>query len=398
MLQSFFFMRRKIAATVAAVVVAIVVTGCQSVPLRAQDEKPAKKDEKKETPKADPDSAVGKFQAAIADFDDKQATLQALRKEYQTAKEARQKEIATEFDKTVAGLQESLPKIRDLALAAYDEKADADPKVLEFLTAMINRDLSLDKYEETIKHANVLIEKGCKDAMVLGLAGQAAYALDQFDQAEKFLTDARANGRVDRMSSQILGEIEEAKEAWAKEQEVRKAEAEKDDNPRVKIETSKGVVIVELYENEAPDTVGNFVSLVKKKFYDGIKFHRVLPNFMAQAGCPNGLGNGGPGYKIFCECDKPEHRKHFRGTLSMAKTELKNTGGSQFFLTFRRTSHLDGKHTVFGRVIEGLEILEKLQRIDPQSPSGAEPDKIVKATVIRDRGHEYKPNVAAKGD
>src|SRR5262249_42783381 len=156
------------------------------------------------------------------------------------------------------------------------------------------------------------------------------------------------------------------------------------DLPRVKLETTKGTIIIELFENEAPQTVGNFVSLVEKKFYDGLTFHRVLGGFMAQGGDPTGTGTGGPGYHILCECFKPEARQHCRGTLSMAHAG-RDTGGSQFFLTFRPTTHLNGRHTAFGRVIEGMDVLAKLQRRDPQAANPPEPDKIVKAKVLRKR-------------
>ena len=138
------------------------------------------------------------------------------------------------------------------------------------------------------------------------------------------------------------------------------------------------------------DQLLNFVVQARDGFYDGLTFHRVLPGFMAQAGCPNGTGTGGPGYQIPCECQQENHRDHFRGTLSMAHAG-KDTGGSQFFLTFRRTAHLDGRHTVFGRVIDGLDVLAKLQRRDPQRPGQPEPDTIVKAEVLRKRDHEYVP-------
>ena len=146
-----------------------------------------------------------------------------------------------------------------------------------------------------------------------------------------------------------------------------------------------------MFENEAPEAVGNFVSLVENKFYDGLSFHRVLGNFMAQGGCPLGTGTGDPGYKIYCECYKENHRNHFRGTLSMAHAG-KDTGGSQFFLTFVPTTHLNGRHTAFGRVIQGMDVLAKLQRIDPDDPAKPAPDKIVKAEVIRKRDHKYEPN------
>jgi cyclophilin family peptidyl-prolyl cis-trans isomerase len=156
--------------------------------------------------------------------------------------------------------------------------------------------------------------------------------------------------------------------------------------PQVLLKTSKGDVLIELYEDEAPNTVANFISLVEKKYYDGLKFHRVIDRFMAQGGDPTGTGSGGPGYAVPCECYRSDARKHQRGTLSMAHAG-KDTGGSQFFLTFVPTAHLDGKHTVFGQVIQGMENVDKLKRTD----EGGNPDEIIEAKVVRKRDHEYKP-------
>ena len=158
--------------------------------------------------------------------------------------------------------------------------------------------------------------------------------------------------------------------------------------PQVTLKTTKGDVVIELYEDEAPNAVANFISLVEKKFYDGVPFHRVIEGFMAQTGDPTGTGTGGPGYAIRCECTAPNARKHQRGSLSMAHAGP-DTGGSQFFLTFVATRHLDGRHTVFGQVIEGMENVDKLKRRDPQL--GGASDKIISATVVRKRNHEYKP-------
>jgi cyclophilin family peptidyl-prolyl cis-trans isomerase len=179
------------------------------------------------------------------------------------------------------------------------------------------------------------------------------------------------------------------RELWAKEQAIRAAEAKVDDLPRVKLKTSKGDIVIELFENEAPQSTANFLTLVKSGFYDGVAFHRVLPQFMAQGGDPKGDGSGGPGYSIRCECYQPNYRHHFRGSFSMAHAG-RDTGGSQFFLTFVPTPHLDGKHTVFGRVIEGIEVLGELQKRDPEASNPPAPDKIIKAEALRDRGHEYK--------
>jgi peptidyl-prolyl cis-trans isomerase B (cyclophilin B) len=121
---------------------------------------------------------------------------------------------------------------------------------------------------------------------------------------------------------------------------------------------------VEFYENDAPKAVENFVTLSKKGFYDGLTFHRVIPNFVIQGGCPIGNGTGGPGYKIDCELDG-DNQYHDRGVLSMAHAG-RNTGGSQFFICHSRdnTSHLDRRHTCFGKVVEGLEIIDQIRQGD----------------------------------
>ena len=130
---------------------------------------------------------------------------------------------------------------------------------------------------------------------------------------------------------------------------------------KVKISTDKGDMIAELYDNETPIAVNNFKDLIGKKFYDGLNFHRVIPNFVIQGGCPNGTGSGGPGYNIPCEVTAPK-QVHDRGVLSMAHAG-RNTGGSQFFVCHSRqgTAHLDGNHTCFGKVNEGLEVIDAIK-------------------------------------
>lgn len=124
------------------------------------------------------------------------------------------------------------------------------------------------------------------------------------------------------------------------------------------IEMDKGTITIELFEKEAPGTVGNFAKLIGEGFYDGLTFHRVIPGFVAQGGCPNGTGTGGPGYTIPCETKGNPH-KHLRGSLSMAHRGP-NTGGSQFFLVYEPQPHLDGLHTVFGRVIDGMDVVDAI--------------------------------------
>ena len=132
-----------------------------------------------------------------------------------------------------------------------------------------------------------------------------------------------------------------------------------------KINTDKGTMVVEFYEKDAPNTVNNFVKLTKEGFYKDLNFHRVIPGFVAQGGCPNGNGMGGPGYKIDCELNG-ENQYHDKGVLSMAHAG-RNTGGSQFFICHipdNATQHLDRNHTCFGKVVEGLDVIEKIQQGD----------------------------------
>ena len=133
-----------------------------------------------------------------------------------------------------------------------------------------------------------------------------------------------------------------------------------------KIETDKGVMWVKLYPEETPNTVANFNALASSGFYDNLNFHRVIPGFMAQGGCPHGTGTGGPGYAIPCETSLNTHR-HVKGTLSMAHAGP-NTGGSQFFICFAPAPHLDGVHTVFGGIeaddSDSMAVLDSIEMQD----------------------------------
>ena len=121
-----------------------------------------------------------------------------------------------------------------------------------------------------------------------------------------------------------------------------------------------GDIVIELFDKEAPGTVQNFIDLINKGFYNGLRFHRVIPGFVAQGGCPNGNGTGGPGYTIKDELFGNPH-KHERGALSMAHRGP-NTGGSQFFIVYEPQPHLDGVHTVFGKVIEGMDVVDGIHQ------------------------------------
>jgi cyclophilin family peptidyl-prolyl cis-trans isomerase len=343
--------------------------------------------------------ARGEFDKLMEDWKVILKKMRELRTSFQTAKEGdEQKKLTDEFNAEVAKGRQLLPKLRDTALAAYQETGSADPQLERFLLKFVADSVDQDNFEEGLAMSKELLKAGCTEKLLPGAAAICAYAVGDFAGAEGYFKTASDTGifqsadtELAKLGMQFSPLVETEKKLWEKEEAIRKAEAEKDDLPRVKMTTNKGVIVLELFENEAPDTVGNFISLVEKKFYDGKNFHRVLQHFMAQGGDPKGDGTGGPGYQIYCECHKPDYRRHFRGCLSMAHAG-RDTGGSQFFLTFRPTPELDGRHTCFGRVIEGMDVLAKIQRRDPEMMDREIiPDKIVTAEVVRKRKHDYVP-------
>ena len=321
---------------------------------------------------------VGELTVLQAEYQQPDADKTAIENKFNaTRNQARTAALTLERTAAAAVLSnpentEACAVVRDVLKSAM--QAD-DPRTVVSLTATLH-------------------EVGKADEEILLTGATAAMITSELELAEKFLKAAEVAGVDGSKVAGLQKAIERERLKVEAEMALRATEKEVDDLPRVKIETTKGTIVVELFENEAPNTVANFVSLVESHFYDDTPFHRVIPGFMAQGGDPTGTGTSGPGYTIACECDVPDARKHFLGSLSMAHAG-KDTGGSQFFLTFAPTEHLDGRHTVFGRVIEGFEILPKITRTEgPQA--GSSRDKILKAEIIRKRDHEYKPKTTPR--
>lgn len=337
------------------------------------------------------DEARAEYEKAFSDWKQILKDLREVKQKYDVAsKDADYGVFQKQWSELISKGNKQLATLRDAAAKAYAAAPNTDPEITRTLVKMATDAVSSDDYVVASQLSKLLIENNSGESSMLDVAGTAAYGQDDFDTAEKYFKEADAVSKLSTIGQDLYQSIPAAKELWVKEQEIRKAEAAKDDLPRVKLTTSKGDIVLELYENEAPDTVGNFINLVEKGFYNGLTFHRVLPGFMAQGGDPKGDGTSGPGYKIFCECNKPDYRHHFAGSISMAHAG-KDTGGSQFFLTFKATPFLDGKHTCFGRVVEGLDVLAHLQKRDPEKENPPQPDKIIGAEVIRKRDHAYTP-------
>ncbi len=342
------------------------------------------------------------FENVFSEWKDLLAEMKQLKDEYRGAKPARRAEIDARYGVLLKQAEPTLSKLLEKAQAALIEAPQGSRDALgQFLLTVAGDRYAREDYEGFLPLAKTLLSTGYSDKKFLGSTGISAFMTGDFDVAVKCLKTAKENSALPNLTGEpVPGQTAERwlkdaaifQENWKKEEAIRAAEEKAGDLPRVLLKTNKGDIELELFENEAPNTVANFISLVEKGFYNGSPMHRVISNFMAQGGDPSGTGMGDPGYAIRCECYQANHRLHFRGTLSMAHSG-RDTGGAQFFIAFVPTRELDGRHTVFGRVTKGIEVLCKLQRRDPQKREDAniEPDKILEASVLRKRNHAYEP-------
>jgi len=378
----------------AAVLIAFTAQICQT----AKADEPSPDEELKGI-------AAEKWEAAYGEWKDNIIAMRDLRLKYATASEENLDEKLAELEDEYRELIEKgrnlLPRLRMLSKAAFVEAPNVDRQVTRFLVKLAEDDVARDDFARAFEIAKLLKEYDNPDPDIHQIAAISAFALHDFDAALKYFEEADEAKKLNaEWESKFRQSAVSYKRLWVEEQKIREAEELAGDLPRVLLKTSKGDIVLELFENEAPQTVGNFISLVKKGFYDGLSFHRVMSNFMAQGGCPKGDGKGGPGYNIYCECYKGDHRKHFTGSLSMAHTSQRDTGGSQFFITYLPTPNLNGKHTVFGRVIEGMDAVQALTRRQPREkkqgvidrrPPPPDGDTIIEAKVLRKRDHAYQP-------
>ncbi len=300
------------------------------------------------------------------------------------------KDLESQVTELRSKFQTATPEVKQLLLKKYQEISAESVSLLPRLQAAAEREYALNPNEDEavtkslvrLILSNVLREQAAPTGSLIRYDGEAlrlAQLLSDNDCPEsyfKMLTDAPQVANL--FSKELINEIM-----------MRRSEV-KANLPRVKLTTTRGEIVVELFEDNAPNTVANFIELVNDKYYDGKTFHRVLSNFMAQCGSADNAGGGSTGFTIACECVRENYRRHFTGTLAMAHAG-KNTGSAQFYMTFRRTNHLDGKHTVFGRVVSGLDVLNAIKKTDAADINETEFDKIETAVVLRKRDHEYKP-------
>ena len=342
---------------------------------------------------AAPDVAT-EWAGLVKDMETFKETMESLKLRFSKAVGPEKSKIAKEASGLVTTFQtKTYPRMTKLAAEVYK----LDPENTVAAELMLETLFSSNQYPELIKVSETVLKKDPKAQLAANFNGVGKFAEHDFEGAIKVLKAAEVDGiLIPQIGGQYLNTAELYVDFWKKEQAIREKEdaATGDEQlPIVKLTTTKGDIEILMLENEAPNSVANFISLVEKKYYDGTKFHRVIPSFMAQGGDPNSrdmpelAGQGGPGYTIACECYQDNARRHFAGTLSMAHAG-KDSGGSQFFLTHLPTNHLNpapdkeiGVHTVFGRTIKGLDVIRALV-VD---------DVITSAVVVRKRNHEYTP-------
>ena len=317
--------------------------------------------------------------------------LRDLELAFHTASRSKRAELSKQYDEKLTEGFTLENELLTEAIRAFVAEPEENEDLKEFFTQVSSVLVSAECYEDALRVAQLLLDNQVEDQTVYNNAAKAAFACAEFDSAERYLRIVvKEKGNLGP-AGKFLRMIDPYREEWKKEQKLREAEQLAADLPRVILRTDRGEIELELFENEAPNTVANFVCLVEREFYDGLPFYKVVPEFAAMSGCPNGDGTGSPGYFIRHEFDKPNRRVHFRGSLSTVG-EGPYASGCRFHLTFMPSPQLEGQSTAFGRVVRGLEVLAKLQRRGGDMFSSKIPsDRIITARVLRKRNHEYRP-------
>ena len=264
-------------------------------------------------------------------------------------------------------------------------------------------DVQYDRFDGWVDPMMMVISAGgpivTEELLIQGIS--VCIANNRYTEMDTIFSLLRERGLMDETKEKFVEGVPAQMKKWNEELDRRKSDSEKGNNPIVELRTSKGIMKIELFEDDAPEAVNSFIYLVERKYYDLKPFFRVEKGLVAQSGCEKGDGSGSAGYTIRGEDDSPTKRYHFRGSVAVAlggdkKGNVdKNSGSSQFYISKTDLPHLDEDYTVFGRVIEGIECLGLLRQLNlankEEREANKRPDIIISAKVIRKRDHEYKP-------
>lgn len=298
----------------------------------------------------------------------------------------------------------SFHKLVETGTKLIETDSHIDPDVMTFLALALESRYDVGDYEGAYKVGNTLLTAAPNAAGLLLRHIFNAFATNRFDDCRARIEQlVQVAGGVPSELTSIASSVDTQIASWQRESELREAEGKADDLPRVELVIrqydSTERIVLELFENEAPNTVANFISLVESGFYSDRAFFRVATHFDAAAGCPADDGTGNPGYFIASEATKPDARHHFRGSLATVSMDPTDKAGSQFCLLFAPNPGLNGRSTVFGRMLEGFDVLDRLTRTHflddstqklqqyPNIPAA----RIESARVLRKRDHAYVP-------
>jgi peptidylprolyl isomerase len=297
------------------------------------------------------------------------------------------------------------------ALRSYREAAAnlfvSDPEKYSGIGLLLREMLITDGKSDRLDHwtvpAKVLLDtKTLVTDEVLLYAGYAGLIEGDFDLVKQTWVPLESSQKLGQQESILLSRLDEIKQSWEKELQRRQEDQTKS-NPQVRVLTTKGEIVVELFEDDAPETVANFMYLVEQGYYTRKPFFFVKEHLLAQTGCEKGDGKGNAGYGVKPEAELTSRRSHFRGALAMpvgVNTDPSqgstNFAGSQFYFTFVPLPLADERNAVFGRVISGIEVLGLLKIVDltdeeARKDPSLRPDTIIKTEVIRKRDHDYRP-------
>ncbi len=277
----------------------------------------------------------------------------------------------------------------DVARVGFEEEA-----ATYVITMLQNRERHNYYDLPTLEGAALMMDGGSRLTYVFRIAARSAVVVGNFDFAKQCF-EFLGEEQMEEIDETLLFHLERYRESYEREAEIRKRDEEEDRLPRVKLETTQGDVVVELFLDQAPTTVSNFIRLVESGFYDGNDFLQVIDNLLALTGDPSGTGAGNSGKFIVDEHARADARGAFRGSLVMAKLPqgesgafLPNSASSQFAILYLPMISVSEEQTVFGRVIEGMDAISYLRRVDPSKKKEKNdvqlpPDRILKATVIR---------------
>lgn len=313
-------------------------------------------------------------------------------------------------------VEEGLPLFQNMlqaALAEFKQDPEKNLEIANLLYYVAKQEVEGDRPEGMLDLLEALIEFNYPDPQLRNFHTIASFALNEYDRCYESLKYLVDNKRATEQLEAMFAEFDAKKQLWEQELEYRRQDAAGEPLPKALIKTTKGDIEIELFENHAPETVGNFISLVEQGYYENLTFHRITQHYMAQTGCENGDGTGNPGYTVFGEMNKPNARNFFRGTLGMALASniqtgeiLPNSAGSQFFFSFLPAYNLNGQYTAFGRVTKGMHVLGILAKIDPDEDEEKKkkdgdnkvmPDEVIRIEILNKRDHEYKPNKVEGG-